>query len=206
MTARQRGPAPSAGTEVGARPALKRDELPALPRLMLSGAFAEEVTVIPRSMSSLIFATGFLEDGKPVLLPFVEMMYAGLRQGDAPEGGEDPEGLKLETVFSRTLPLENALFLTYDIVRDIRISCARFRGLVDGKVGFDPSRIAHARYYAEQVRIQAELCAALLDELSVPMPVPESEPAPSLASPVRKAPSGSGSGKKLKRPPKRAAS
>lgn len=139
--------------------------LPEPPHLFLTGNFAEQVTIIPRSMSSLIIATGFLdEEGeRPVLLPFVEMMFAGARQGDAPEGDV---GEKVEPIFSRTIPLENALWLSFDVVRDIRLSCARLRGMVEGSIAFDSARLAYARHYADQLRMEAEMCTALLDELS----------------------------------------
>lgn len=146
-------------------PAMDEDSLPDPPHLLLTGSFAEQVTIIPRSMSSLIIATGFLDDEgeRPVLLPFVEMMFAGTRQGDAPDGDVTA---RLEPVFSRTLPLENALWLSFDVVRDIRLSCARLRGMIEGNVAFDGARLAHARYYADQLRMEAEMCTALLDELS----------------------------------------
>jgi hypothetical protein len=139
--------------------------LPTLSRLLLTGSFAEQVTLIPRSMSSLIIATGYLEEGedRPVLLPFVEMMFAGARQGDVPDGEVNA---KLEPIFSRTLPLENALWLSFDVVRDIRLACATLRGMIQGNASFDAARLAHARHYADRLRMEAEMCAALIDELS----------------------------------------
>lgn len=134
-----------------------------LSRLVLGGHFAEQVTAIPQSLSSLILATGFLEESqKPVLIPFVEMMFAGVRQGDVPDGEEPP---KLDPIFSRTLSLENALWLSFDVLRDIRLSCARLRRLIEGDLTFDPARIAHARHFADKARMEAEMCALLLEEL-----------------------------------------
>ena len=172
-----KGPAPKLPAETSnepSRPEALEEDLPTLSRLVLTGNFAEQVTVIPRSLSSLILATGFLEEsGRPVLLPMVEMMFAGVRQGELADVEEDSEP-KYEQVFSRTLPLENALWLVFDILRDMRLSFARLRTTIEGSASFDDARIAHARSFAEQARMEAEMCVSLLEELC-PMAAPQAK-------------------------------
>lgn len=158
------------------RPGMENEDgLPELSRMVMSGSFAEQITLIPKSMSSLILATGRLEDDdRALLVPFIEMMIAGVTQGEVGDS-EDIEG-DAQTIFSRTVPLENALWLAFDVVRDIRIACAKLRKSFSGEIAMDAGRLAHARFFAEQTRMQAEMCVTLLDEIGGSVAQAQDEP------------------------------
>jgi hypothetical protein len=131
----------------------------------MGGRFVDDLTAVARSNTEMFLATGRLEhDRSQVLVPFVEMTMLGVRQGDIGEASGEPS---LAPVFQGTMTLENALWLTFDIMRDIRQECATLNKIAKGEISLDPSRVAHARFFAEMAREQAEMCVALFDELTV---------------------------------------
>ncbi len=142
-----------------------QSKLPELSTLALTGNFAENVTIVPRSYSALILSTGFNEDGKkPVLVPFVEMSLNGVKQGEVPEGNPPSD---IPEIFSATLPYENALWLSFDMLRDMRIATERLRDLVSGSIGMDQSRMQHARFFAELAQVEAQKCVEAIDALTL---------------------------------------
>jgi len=139
-------------------------ELPQIPRVSLSGKFAEDVTIIPGSYSSMVLSSGHLEDEQRfVLLPFIETTMQGLRQGEVPDGDLPAE---METIFSHTLPLENAIWLAFDLLHDFRNACERLETMVDGAIQFDGARMTHAVRFAELAAAEAARCAASLRRLN----------------------------------------
>lgn len=159
-----------------------------LPGLLLLGDFPTRVTVIPRALCTLIMNMGIAEESagrRHVLLPNIEMKFAGIRQGDL-DDERGPDDQDLEELFSRILPLENALWLLSDMASDIRIACLRLKSVAGEANVLEPVRIANARDYAERLRQQAELTFALLDDL-VP-PRSESSAAATLKSPATRRP------------------
>jgi hypothetical protein len=143
-------------------PAEAEANLPEVPALILSGKFPEEVTIIPRSISSLVLYTGLVkESDRQVLLPHIEITIAGLPQKEV-SAEKEPDAREL---LSKTLTLENALWLVFDITRDIRLACARLQKLTTGSLSLETARLRHSQFFAEQLRDQAELCASVLGQL-----------------------------------------
>lgn len=144
---------------------LEDAQLPELTPVMMGGKFVDDVTAVARSNSELFFGTGRLggPDGDVVLIPFVDMTMLGVRQGDLHDTETEPE---LSVIFQNTLTLENALWLTFDMLRDIRGECVNLGKLALGDIGLDQKRLTHARFFADKAREQAELCVALFDELA----------------------------------------
>ena len=139
-------------------------ELPELAKVSLAGKFAEEVTIVPGSFSSMVLSSGHLEEeGRFVLLPFMEMSMQGLKQREAPDGSMPSE---VETIFSHTLPLENAIWLAFDMLHDFRNSSERLEDMVEGDLRFDPARMTHAIRFAELAAAEAARCAEALRRLS----------------------------------------
>lgn len=139
--------------------------LPELASLALTGPFVQNTTIAPRSLSTLILATGFEESSKrPVLVPFVETVIRGITQREASEKGEIPE--ELEPIFERTLPLENALWLAFDLLRDIRMAASQLQMMVSGSVALEPTRLEHARIFTGLARDEAERCLQVLEALT----------------------------------------
>lgn len=139
-------------------------DLPELARVSLAGKFAEEVTIVPGSFSSMVLSSGHLEDEERfVLLPFMEMSMQGLKQREVPDGNMPS---KMETIFSHTLPLENAIWLAFDMLHDFRNSSERLEDMVDGDLRFDPARMTHAIRFAELAAMEATRCAEALRRLS----------------------------------------
>ena len=144
---------------------LEDDGLPELSSLIMGGRFVDDLTAVARSNTEMFLGTGrFEHDRSQVLVPFVEMTMLGVRQGDIGEAGAEPT---LAPVFQRTMTLENALWLAFVIMRDIRQECATLNKIAKGEIPLDPSRMAHARFFAEMAREQADLCVALCDELGL---------------------------------------
>ncbi|PZO70982.1 MAG: hypothetical protein DI636_04720 [Pelagerythrobacter marensis] len=134
-------------------------------RVALAGRFAENVTIVPHSFSAMVLSTGYLEQEKKfVLLPFIEMSMRGMRQGELPDDGEIPSNL--ETIFDRTLPLENAVWLVYDLIRDMRQACERLSNMVEGSIGLENDRLAQATDFAAAIAEEAVLCSAALATLN----------------------------------------
>jgi hypothetical protein len=141
------------------------EDLPPLSTLALAGSFAENVTIAPRSYSTIILATGLDQESENfVLVPFVETIIHGTTQKEAVENGGLSENL--DVIFSRTLPLENALWLGFDLLRDIRVASENLEKLVDGRIAFEPSRLEHARRFAGLARAEAERCEIALEAFS----------------------------------------
>ena len=140
------------------------DALPQIPKVALAGKFAEDVTIIPSSLSTMVLSSGFLEDDERfVMLPFVEMTMQGLHQGEVPDGRLPDD---LTTLFSHTLPLENAVWLAFDLLHDFRTAAERLESMVDGKLEFDEARMQHAIKFAELASQEATRCAAALKKLT----------------------------------------
>lgn len=160
-----------------------------LPGLLLFGDFPMQVTIIPRALCTLIMNMGVAEEAggrRHVLLPHIEVKFGGIRQGNLDEQLE-PDDQQLEELFSRILPLENALWLLSDMASDIRLACLRLKSVASNSDLLEPVRIGHARDYAERLRQEAELAAALLDELIVRQSGGEAHPS-SQEPAVRKRP------------------
>lgn len=154
-----RAPA-SAGTAAATR---RRPTLPDPPTLAVSGDFVQNVMVVPTSTTSMLLGMGYLEDEhRHVLVPYVEIKIAGVTQG---EMGPSLKETDFNELFSHVLPLDNALFMAWDLVRDMRIACTRVQQLSGGGMALENVRLAHARNFAERLRGQAELCVTILDEL-----------------------------------------
>ncbi|MGB3740270.1 MAG: hypothetical protein WA948_13090 [Pontixanthobacter sp.] len=143
-------------------------ELPPLTTLALMGAFAEQVTIAPRSFSTMLLATGFDEDNeRSVLVPFIETVIHGTTQGEAVAHQGDTDGPpELAPIFSRTLPLENALWLAFDLIRDIRVAAENMSSMVEGSIDLERSRLEHARRFASFAGEEAKRCEEALERLS----------------------------------------
>lgn len=143
-------------------------DLPDLPQMYLGGRFARDVMVIPRSNSSIILASAQVGETKtPVLVPFVELQFQGVKQGDL-KAEIEPDDLGTREIFSETLSLENTFWLIFDMMRDVRVAINELKDLTGNPTAFESARIAHARHFADQVRLQAEMCVLLLDDLAGP--------------------------------------
>jgi hypothetical protein len=131
--------------------------------LAVTGEFPGQVTLVPSSLSTILLGTGAIEEEKRfVLVPYLDMRISGKRQRDLPQEF-DPESLDL--LFGGILPLENALWLTFDIVRDTRLALSRLNDMAGNSLALESARLAHARNYAQRLAIQANLCADILGEL-----------------------------------------
>lgn len=145
----------------------EEDALPDLTPLVMGGRFVDDVTAVARTDSELFLGTGRLAtDWEPLLVPFVDMTFLGVQHKDIDDAEDEPA---LTPVFQKTLTLENALWLAFDVIRDIRAECVTLGKLAGGEVGIDPARLAHARFFAEKAREQAEMCVTLFDELAQSM-------------------------------------
>ena len=141
------------------------------PALRVSGDFVTRVTIIPTSTSSILLGLGTLveegqeesADSKEVLVPYIETKVAGIRQDKMDE--ERLENEEFEELMSAILPLDNALFFTWDVVRDIHVSCAKISNMSRGSLALEPVRLANARHFALQLRDQAQQCADVLQLL-----------------------------------------
>lgn len=143
------------------------DELPSLAPISMAGNFVENVTIAPRSLSTMVLATGRDEDRNiPVLLPFVDTVIHGITQGDIARHGNIPD--ELEPIFAKTLPLENAIWLAFDLLRDIRMASEQLMGAAGGNTEIEPTRLEHARRFAELAYEEARLCEEVFSRSSTP--------------------------------------
>jgi hypothetical protein len=144
------------------------EKLPEISKVALAGRFAENVAIIPSTLSTFVLSSGFLEDEERfVMLPFVEMTMQGLHQGEVPDGRLPDD---LTTLFSHTLPLENAVWLAFDLLHDFRVASERLESMVDGNLQFDEARMQHAIKFAELASQEATRCAAALKKLTETAP------------------------------------
>ncbi len=136
---------------------------PIIPPISMAGDFPSRVTVIPGSTSSLILAAGVEDDsGQSVLIPFVDLKIVGVGLAEMqPDMEEDA----FDTLLSKTLPVENAVFLSFDMVRDLRIGLQQLAGSSGDGMGIEPERLKLARVFAEELRKQAVGLIGTLDEL-----------------------------------------
>ena len=157
---------PNAQTDkAGAAPAEagEAEELE-IPNLSLFGEFPDQVVVIPRTNATLLMSIGSIDEQKrSVVVPYIELIFAGFRQGTINQGKEEEE--LLEELFSQVVSLENAIWMLSDMASDIRAACLRLRTVVNPGA-LENVRLKLARDYAERLRQQAEFTVALLDEIN----------------------------------------
>lgn len=107
------------------------------------------------------------DNNRNVLVPFIETVIHGTTQGEAvAHQGETDGSPELAPIFSRTLPLENALWLAFDLIRDIRVAAESMGSMVEGAIDLERSRLEHARRFASFAREEAKRCEDALERLS----------------------------------------
>ena len=154
-------------------------------KLVFAGDFIENTTIIPTSNSTMILATALREDdGRAVLLPFIETRVGGVRFGDwvqasqpdldqaeaagSDEGDADESDADVndyEPLLAATLPLDNALFFAWDFVRDIQVACSQASTLSGGRLGLEVTRLKFALSFAEALQEQSGACVVAIERL-----------------------------------------
>ena len=161
-------------------------ELPTVPPVGMAGDFPQRITVVPGSTTSLILASASEQiSGRPVLVPFVDLKISGLLQSSIEEETDEES---FETLLSSTLPAENAVFLAFDMTRDLKVALQQLAASGE-KLGLEPQRLKLARAFAEQLVLQAGGLRDVLDRLvsgaearlfgsadEAPAPPPENDP------------------------------
>lgn len=142
-------------------------------KLMFSGDFVEQATIIPTTNSTMIVTTALrASDESPVLLPFIETKVAGVRLGkwisnDEADETDEFDIDDFEPLMSVTLPLDNALFYVYDFVRDVQIACTQMANLSGDSIGLDTGRLNIALDFAERLQKQSLQCVEAIKRLHV---------------------------------------
>lgn len=138
--------------------------------VIVAGEFIKNSTVVPQSLSQIIIATGVRSvDHKPVLIPYVELSLQIERPVKAALASlDDSEHVAVETEdwTSQTMPLENAFWLTLDMMRDLSIACERLQKTMPDGALFESERIEQARDYVESASKFAERCNRSLAALA----------------------------------------
>lgn len=126
-----------------------------LPVLSLSGKFASQVTVIPRTNSTLLMGLGTVEGtDRTVMVPFLETVLAGTTHGEIGHMGEvDDDGLS--EVLSCVLSLDNAIWMQFDMVRDTRQAVGDLTAVVK-RDAMEGRRLSQALHFAERLREEAD--------------------------------------------------
>ena len=149
------------------------------PTVVLSGEFAENITIIPTSNSSLLIGMATLEDNpdETVLLPYIESMVAGVKHNEFDDDLDELyETQDFPPLFTATLPLDNALFFAWDYVRDITFACRQLADAGGGALALEPVRLNYARNYAASVALQARDCVTEIERLLAKPVVAASKP------------------------------
>lgn len=157
---------------------VKRATIPSPPDLSpvsVHGRYADNVSVIPKTLASLHLVPGRLDadgDEKPrVLIPFAEMRLGGMNIHQAPEflpSGDDErasgdgEDADPPTLFAANLPLENLAYVLLDLTSDLKRICGEVCAM-SGELAVDPARMAHVRYFVAHLERQARQCRLRID-------------------------------------------
>ena len=176
------------GSDLG--PATNRATLPTVPQVGMSGDFPSRVTVAPGSTTSVILASAE-EYGTdlPVLVPFLDLKISGILQSEISEDSEDQD---FGTLLSGTLPLENAVFLYFDLVRDLQIALGRLTEASGGGIGLEPQRMRLAHVFAKLLCENAAELENVLASMAEATDAARSQPAEQPAPDHSKEPRSSG--------------
>lgn len=141
--------------------------------VIVAGEFVRNSAVVPQSLSQILIATGIRSsDHKPVLIPYVEMSLQIERpvkvalESRSEEDGDDQVEMVSEEWISQTLPLENAFWLTLDMLRDLSIACDRLLKTMPEGALLESDRLDLAHTYVEEAEAFAEQCRRSLAALS----------------------------------------
>lgn len=133
--------------------------------LILLGA-SRDISIVPQSLSSLKLLTALRErDREAVLVPYVDLSIHFVRQSELQEGTVPNEILEREPTVARTIGLENALWLTFDMLRDLSLATGRLASTAPDGLRLDISRLQLARLFAEQAQRAAGDCVSQIEEL-----------------------------------------
>lgn len=134
--------------------------------LILAGDASKSISIAPHSLSTITLLTALRESDKtPVLVPYVEMSLHFIHQKELQEGLTPQELTDGEPTLTRTVGLENALWLTFDILRDLANATGHLADTAPNGLKLDISRLQLAKLFAEQARMAATNCALQLEQL-----------------------------------------
>ncbi len=128
-------------------------EIPEVPAVSVYGNFANQISVVPSTMMSLLVGFGDIS-GKQYLIPFVELM---INEADTGESDEQ------KAVFHKIISLENAAYLICDLAGDMSKVCRNLGGIGRGEILLEPTRIDAIRVFASKARDRLQTS---LDELA----------------------------------------
>lgn len=130
-----------------------------VPTILVSGEFANRVSVVNRTDTDLLFSIGRVapeEQEANILVPYVEISWSGAEIGDS-------ENIK--QMHTQLLGLDNWAFALADMGRDLAIACDQFAKVAAGAIRPDQMRIKLTRLMLENASSSLGKAAETLKRL-----------------------------------------
>ncbi len=126
-----------------------------LPAIGVRGDFIDRVAFLANSSVSLVTCVGYIEDGDPTLVPFVDVTLVA-----------EEEEASRRVVLSELISLDNMTGLLSDLSVDMRSACRELNVLARGSVTVEPARLTSMRTALSHMIEQVQGCIEDLDAIA----------------------------------------